>query len=263
MQKLVNIYSIIISIKHFIKNGGYTGGSGDSCDDYSDNGLCGKFQYRSSGSGPGYVYMAGGGYYQGNYSYNKDGVNRETNGLLTHVLCLGGAQNEGYHEYPTHASGSGGKAGSGGTISASKNAEVYAFNGNIYSDGTAYFDGLNQAIIYAQNKISVQKFKYKNGEVAGSGHITLIETEPQKAINESGYINKKYLDSINHPTFYLRKISNVNSLLDIDTNTLLTSVDMSKQGVGSGAGYIEISNGTYTVYNEDSNGNFTTIYTES
>ena len=30
-------------------------------------------------------------------------------------------------------------------------------------------------------------------------------------------------------------------------NYLLSNVDMSKQGIGSGAGYIEVSNGTYLI----------------
>ena len=37
---------------------------------------------------------------------------------------------------------------------------------------------------------------------------------------------------------------NIHSKLNITTNTLLTNVDMSKQGVGSGAGYVEVLNGT-------------------
>lgn len=33
----------------------------------------------------------------------------------------------------------------------------------------------------------------------------------------------------------------------LNQNVILQNVDMSKQGIGSGAGYIELSNGTYTV----------------
>ena len=35
----------------------------------------------------------------------------------------------------------------------------------------------------------------------------------------------------------------------LNINYLLNNVDMSTQGIGSGAGYIEISNGTYIVDN--------------
>ena len=40
----------------------------------------------------------------------------------------------------------------------------------------------------------------------------------------------------------------LNKKVTINSNvSFLTNVDMSKQGIGSGAGYIEVSNGTYTV----------------
>ena len=94
-------------------------------------------------------------------------------------------------------------------------------------------------------------------EIVHGSKIKVESTIPQSTISLSGYKNDMYSTDSN---FSANKIININTILGITGNPLI-SVDMSKQGVGSGAGYIEVSNGTYTVYNEDSNGNFTTEYT--
>jgi hypothetical protein len=60
--------------------------------------------------------------------------------------------------------------------------------------------------------------------------------ELQTGLTLTGYINRIYMENA---TFASNK--------ELTMNYLLTNVDMSTQGVGSGAGYVEVSNGTYTV----------------
>lgn len=146
-----------------------------------------------------------------------------------------------YHKSFGHEPGWGGTAGKGGTIKASQKANIYAFNGNLYTDGTEYEDGLNQAIIYLQDGKNIAKYKVEvpraNGQFTGRkvSNLTLADV--------SGYSNNLYnIDS----KYQARKIENINILLALSGNPL-SNVDMSKQGVGSGAGYIELSNGTYQV----------------
>ena len=111
---------------------------------------------------------------------------------------------------------------------------IYAFNGNKYTDGISgheYNNGINQIEIYAQNGIIHARYDISECQRTSSTNYNLQYTVAQTYrddLPKSGYTNP------------------------ITNNT---------QGVGSGAGYIETSNGTYTVYNEDSNGNFTTVYT--
>ena len=62
----------------------------------------------------------------------------------------------------------------------------------------------------------------------------LILISNQSIAEKSGYKNNKY-DSVETSKKYVTK------------NSVLTNIDMSYQGVGSGAGYIETSNGTYTI----------------
>ena len=62
-------------------------------------------------------------------------------------------------------------------------------------------------------------------------------------VEKSGYVNTLYnIDN----KYILKKIENINIMLGLTGNPL-SNVDMSTQGIGSGAGYIEVSNGTYTI----------------
>lgn len=149
----------------------------------------------------------------------------------------------------------GGIAGKGGNIKVSSNCKVYAFNGNLYTNGTNYGDGINQAPIYLQagcsparaevteidNNVSgdAKSYNYCNG-----WHLEIVSAEKKSGIAKSGYINSIYSENTN---FKSKKIININTLLGITANTLLNSTDMSNQGIGSGAGYVELSNGTYTI----------------
>lgn len=232
--------------------GGYTGGAGRENGNSSENGLAGNGSHLPT--------LSGGGYFQG-------GIGNDDNSLSRESICLGGFHAYGLAKDGSHRSGDGGTAGSGGTISVSKDAKVYAYNGNLFTDGTSYENGVNQCPIYAQNGKVPARYEYIS---LGSGTATVYNfrlnstpTVVENNIALSGYTNNKYISTSTEKeeTYVSSRILNINTILRISTNNLLNSVDMSKQGVGSGAGYIEVSNGSYTRYNEDSIGNFTTIFT--
>ena len=204
--------------------GGYTGGSGDMDETKSENGLSG-----GKGKNNNETLLGGGGYFEGAEGLDKNGLNRK-------ILTFGGMYNQGYWDNLRDRSGNGGMAGNGGTVKVSTNAKIYAYNGNLYTDGTNYEDGLNQCPIYLQAGIVTAKYTY-NSEYGGPESFKFFElilSSNQTTTQKSGYKNSKY-DSVEDSKKYISK------------NSLLTNVDMSLQGVGSGAGYIETSNGTYTV----------------
>ncbi|MBO5397841.1 MAG: hypothetical protein J6A36_02775, partial [Clostridia bacterium] len=218
--------------------GGYTGGTGDSGEVEMNNGLAGH----NGGSG-GRQIEGGGGYFLGG-----EGISQQ-NSLNRATLVYGGFANQGAHGSQTgippeysHMSGNGGIAGQGGNIVCSEISKIYAFNGNLYSDGTDYQKGINQCPIYAQAGVIVAKYKYVGQSTASLFSIELDKA--QSSVSQSGYFNQLYNEILD---FKNAKIVNINTKLGITGNTILTNVDMSKQGVGSGAGYIEISNGTYTI----------------
>ena len=169
-------------------------------------------------------YTAG-GYFEGGEGISANGNNKKTS-------TFGGFFGTGYYS-KGHESGSGGNGGNGGTVKVSQQANIYAYNGNLYTDGTDYENGLNQCPIYAQNGIITAKYNatYTKGN-SGTEYILELISDAT-TVEKSGYINKKYIENTNKR--YITK------------NQYLTNVDMAYQGVGSGAGYIETSNGTYTV----------------
>ena len=147
----------------------------------------------------------------------------------------------GYSSEYCHMSANGGTAGKGGTILASENSKIYAFNGNLYTDGTDYNNGINQCPFYSQAGIKIATYSYYDKSNSGRFSIKLLEN--QSTIAVTNYENKLYLSE---PIFSQNKTLNINTTLGITGNPL-SNVDMSKQGIGSGAGYTEISNGTYTI----------------
>ena len=208
---------------------GYTAGSASGASQKSVNGLRGKPYARSytDGINPDLnstTYVAG-GYFYGTLDGNGN-------------LILGGYDAK-YNGTLGHQSGSGGTGGQGGIIKVSDNAKVYAFNGNYFTDnisGHEYGNGLNQCPIYLQNGISIAKY-----DMTDDTHLFLKTA--QTTVNKSGYINNIYIEN---EIFSSKRTLNINTSLGITGNPL-TNVDMSLLGVGSGAGYIELSNGTYTI----------------
>ncbi len=132
---------------HANGGGGYCGGAGETLCDRSDNGL-GGVSSRWSG---------GGGYFSNGFHGYNGGVDNSN--------CIGGqgghAPKGAYETYdPIDAGGDGGIAGRGGNVCVSKNAKVFAFNGNMYTDGTDYQLGNNQLEIFAQKGELRDVYKY-------------------------------------------------------------------------------------------------------
>lgn len=194
--------------------GGYTGGAGEAYRGVSNNG----------DGGNGTSWYGGGGYFS---SGKKNNV-----AIIDSYAYIGG---EGWYCGTEHA-GNGGIAGTGGNIKISENGRLYAYNGNKYTDGTNYNNGDNQLIIYAQSGILRNVYiqmlffntAYNRNYNYYSKYITsgLLLTSSDVASGTNRLIRK---ESSCEKTNYINIANN------------------SVQGVGSGAGYIEISNGTYTI----------------
>lgn len=128
----------------------------------------------------------------------------------------------------SHLAGSGGTGGSGGIITALGDGfNILSYNGCRLTTGT--FDSKakeNEALIYAQQGIGVANCEWENnGET-----VKLVVKNTQRTITPTNYINS----------------SMENTEITFNSNiSFLTNASMASQGVGSGAGYIEIDNGTF------------------
>lgn len=203
--------------------GGYTAGSASSNPKIAQNGKSGYGYNREKIETK--QYMAG-GYFEG--------PNLTVSNIKMSEFVLGGHPGVAY-AYKGHEPGTGGAGGSGGNIQVSKDAKVYASNGNLYTDGT----NVCQCPIYLQTGVKIAQYEtgYANSTTNWNKWTLTRKSEQKNDVNQSGYIND------NNKGVFI----NINDKIGITTNKVLKNVDMSKQGVGSGAGYIEVSNGTYTI----------------
>lgn len=205
-----------------VEDGGYCGGNQEP-DDLSDqskanirseNGMCGNPVDIAS------TRPIGGGYFA-----------KAQDSLIP--LRWGGALGGGggvQTEINFSNGGDGGIAGKGGTISYSPNCTIYAYNGNRYTDGLEGHEttnSLNQCPIYAQN--GILKPVVKNLGWWVPSYNTFYSDLFGKEIN-----------------FSTTWGTGTNSLVTIRNETTC-NVTSYGQGIGSGAGYIELSNGTFTV----------------
>ena len=211
--------------------GGYTGGGASNYATRAVNGSYGGECTRCSG-----MYWGGGGYFSGPTGRDTSGINVKD--------CFGGMGGTSY--YIGHRAGDGGTAGKGGNVKISSDSQVYAYNGNRYTDGTGYNDGLNQCPIYLQAGISPARYvvaSYGTHDISPhktyglTNGITLSRTS---ALDK----NKEKLSYVNPAYDNVKQTDKI-----ITMNELLKNVNMSNQGIGSGAGYIEVSNGTFIVDN--------------
>lgn len=216
-------------------SGGYSGGnSGGGTSTWP-----GTNGFRGNSNG-------GGGYFSsfGDYSYKLNGVvstGNSTKDFFGGMSRLGEFSGAPYG----HRSGNGGIAGAGGIINKSTDSNVYAYNGNMYTgdefefshdnlrvtkiiyyDGHEYNNGDNQCPIYLQLGITIDHYNWLSNATYSNLNLEARNINSDNTL--SGYTN----------SLVSGKIS-VNSLIDNKDKNIL--------GVGSGAGYIEMSNGTYTV----------------
>ena len=157
--------------------------------------------------------------------------------------------------------GSGGVAGKGGKIKVSSNATIYAFNGDRITNNDYTATNVNYD---ASGKLS-------NGKTDGTGDFIEAKIYAQAGLLRDVYcITAKWGEKPNHNYAYFRSIFgdtcsitgdftnptahdenyknvNVRQARNITPLSYINSITNNCQGIGSGAGYMEVSNGTYTV----------------
>lgn len=211
--------------------GGYTGGGASNYAVRANNGKNGGECTRCGG-----MYWGGGGYFSGPTGRDLKGINVKD--------CLGGMGGTSY--YIGHRAGDGGTAGKGGTVKISSTCKVYAYNGNRYTDGTSYRDGLNQCPIYLQSGISTAKYVVKTYSTHDSSPHRTYGLTNGITLGQVSSLNKnKEKLSYKNPAYETAKTTDK----IITMNEVLKNINMESQGIGSGAGYIELSNGSFSVDN--------------
>ena len=208
--------------------GGYSGGTGEENKiDQGINGGNGSYnshrhsdKFQSTTIGFGYFSAS---------NVDVTDNNLSINNALAGIGGLGGTGCDSSHI-----------AGKGGTIKVSQNANIFAYNGNRYTDGTSYNAGENQTPIYLQNGIVTAKYKHGNNTTWDKTSLSL--TSSFSTITKTGYINNSLatkIVTINDNLYYTKA--------DGTKIYFLKNIDMTNQGIGSGAGYLEVSNGTYKI----------------
>ena len=194
--------------------GGYSGGGGDGYtgqENQSTNGNTGSGVEGGTNGGPSirvknnFLMLLGGS------GYNQEKVSEFSAKLAEKIDYLYGGMGGVHSSDGGHIAGNGGIAGKGGIVKVSENAKVYAYNGNKYTDGTPYNNGINQTIIYGQNGIVHEKYVFG---VARKDGVLWKSKIPAGSIGVLNYKNP--------------------------TNGLT-------QGIGTGAGYTEENNGQYII----------------
>lgn len=243
---------------HIKGGGGYSGGVGQFVDNgyFIKNGKQDVEPVRYSDEGTG-------------GSYFSNGMWDDARNYPNFIGMIGGQGGGAIDDnYWVDTGGDGGIAGRGGTIKVSKKSNVYAYNGNectlLKTEEGYYYKPLE---IFAQGGILRKVYKHNcwwgvkpkcNYEFFSNLFGDDLEENVDKIIiTASSKENPEKSDVHN----YLIRDEKVESATrKIKTSYQNKKASNSVYGIGSGAGYIELSNGTYAIYNEDNNGNFTTVY---
>lgn len=143
--------------------------------------------------------------------------------------------------------GDGGKAGNGGEIIVSNLSKIFAFNGNKYTDGTDYNYGLNQTPIFAQNGILRAVYKlnswWEEKENYNAKYFKrILGNDMEMSVN-----NITEATSSSEVTNYLIRKEITESGSRTIKSGYINPTTNDCYGIGSGAGYIEVSNGTFNV----------------
>lgn len=212
---------------HAAGGGGYTGGSGQPCIARADNGLTADInsQFGTGGS----YFMSG----KISSNYLK----------VPELFAYIGGQGAQASDWNSQG-GDGGIAGKGGIIKVSSNSRIYAYNGNKYTDGTDYNEGENQLEIDCQNGNLRNIYKYDVFWNAKEYRYVeffkqLFGTDVNSAIDS--FTASPAKRSVNHSNYLVRTEKNIIKL------TYQNSKSNKNFGIGSGAGYIELSNGEYII----------------
>lgn len=266
--------------------GGYVGTWGDDGDCYRNNGNNGISELRSSYTNTGIsgvsakTYRGVGDDAASYFTYGVTCATQATSGTNTKITVpqVGGQGGVFYASNGYFPSGSGGKAGNGGTVEVSSKAKVYAYNGdritnNDYTSSIYDYDkdgnklattckvvtkyGTDKKIsplkIFAQAGI-LREVRYSNlawetkPAVEGSSDGKKIDVNYFKGI--FGNQLEPSVANMQYPTNYEEVENHIIRAEKIITPPTYTNPETGENyGIGSGAGYMEVSNGTYTVNN--------------
>lgn len=225
--------------------GGYTGGSGESASKRQDNGTIIKVAKDNSG----------GSYFSEAY------FDRATQACCDNPTASIGGQG-GQWMWDGDIAGDGGMGGRGGTIRVSSEAKIYAYNGNKYTDYDTVeshkFDEStaleNQTEIFAQNGILRAIYKWslywnQYDDHKAQKFITLFREDVSNEINN--YITTTGWNGDGQKNGFGYKYLIRGEITETDRRKIKNGYKYPGTeivyGVGSGAGYIELDNGTYTV----------------
>lgn len=265
-QELVVVELVVGAGDHWDGAGGYSGGMGElgSGGRQEINGGETVKPEMDALSGNGGSYF---------FSHRYDGRNAEC--LAGMIGGQGGECNSA--NWWCDSGGDGGVAGKGGTVKVSASVKVYAYNGNRYTDKMVGHEYVNstaathQCPIFAQegvlrevyklnawwgtkNNYNYQYFSNLLGNTIASGLNTIAIANNKSEINNikireeiTESASLKIKNGYQNPALINKSLSERSVSITVNDETKI--IDMLTQGVGSGAGYIEISNGTYEVDN--------------
>lgn len=227
--------------EHANAGGGYSGGCSQPYFGYGYNGYTSNQESLDFGTG--------GAYFE-NGKYNSE-ANTFTN--LSKICYIGG-QGGTKSKAHTTSGGHGGIAGSGGKVKKSSDAVIYAFNGNQYTDGVAghekpdldssshVINANNQCPIYGQNGIFRDVYVYDYGIADWDTELyTDMKNFGIKNFSAYNASSMKNLPSDSHTNLLVRA-----SYTETPLN-YINPITNNHYGIGCGAGYVEINNGSYDV----------------
>ena len=138
--------------------------------------------------------------------------------------------------------GNGGIGGKGGKIKVDEESNVYAFNGSYLtevdsSSQTESWRQNNQCCIYAQVGYSIEQLR---------NDLKTVQIFP---VTNSTTGNTTYTDIKVSKISKINARNSINLIQELGNNyrSIDNYYDVYGIGIGSGAGYIEVSNGTYAV----------------
>ncbi len=229
---------------HANGGGGYTGGTGET----NTN------TYHNGNPGVGTSWGGGGGYFGQGSMTGDTGTNKGkmqgnpfgATGGQGGSRCINNVHTTSWYKT---CGGDGGIAGKGGNIKVSTNAKIYAYNGNRYTDGAAGHEApitkkANQCPIYCQNGqlLAVYKYNYfwtKEPYRTYSYWQGILGNTINTAIQNATFASDTYGET-EGKSLLLRAARSSTKLSYRNTDN-----GNSIYGVGSGAGYVELDNGTY------------------
>lgn len=221
--------------------GGYTSSTGDNNTKFyeSNNGITGA---PSSSGGTG-------------ASYYTEGADSTSTNSRTMIPVVGG---QGGIDFGWFVGGSGGVAGNGGIVKVSEYATIYAFNGDRitnsnYTDTNINYDASDVLKDSKNNNFIEAKIFAQSGVLRAVYCITAKWKE--KPNHDYAYFSNLFgsncaiTGDYTNPTAHDDNYKNVcvRNEMTIEKLNYTNPTTGNNQGVGSGAGYIEISNGSYTI----------------